>query len=265
MEYTISHKTFNHWALLLFLCTNFSLVSCNTQKHSAYYKAYYKDKGVQQDSQQKRKMKNNQEINPFEKANEWYEQKKYHKAKKLYSQSINENPQAAAYFNRGLCYYQISKYKLAIQDFERCTMHYTCTNELKERAIELIHSSEELHARQLEQRGAFWASMFSVVAVSATSALQNSISGQTVVPSINDTSPKVNSSFEDGNDSGSVAPKLKVETCGTCQGKGYLVANTARYSGEVKHKYCAECGKDVPTTHYHKPCPVCKGKGYRSY
>jgi hypothetical protein len=51
--------------------------------------------------------------------------------------------------------------------------------------------------------------------------------------------------------------------CNRCGGCGYIIEYTTNYGGSTKMKYCKECGKTVPITHYHQTCPSCKGTGLR--
>ena len=48
--------------------------------------------------------------------------------------------------------------------------------------------------------------------------------------------------------------------CGLCNGSGRVINNDGISFGNTK--YCDECGKIVPDSHYHTDCPSCKGKGY---
>ena len=69
------------------------------------------------------------------------------------------------------------------------------------------------------------------------------------------------SSDNSSNNSSTVKLRSK-KTCGLCGGKGWIPNNTRVASfGISEPKWCAECNKTVPTTHYHETCPSCKGKG----
>ena len=49
--------------------------------------------------------------------------------------------------------------------------------------------------------------------------------------------------------------------CSLCSGTGRVVENDGVTFGLSDTKYCSECGKQVPLSHYHTTCPSCKGKG----
>lgn len=51
----------------------------------------------------------------------------------------------------------------------------------------------------------------------------------------------------------------KQHQCGVCGGSGREIRTDGTSFG--KTKYCSECGKTVPDSHYHAPCRSCKGKG----
>lgn len=63
-----------------------------------------------------------------------------------------------------------------------------------------------------------------------------------------------------GNKPTSTPAQQKTHKCGVCGGTGRVVENNAVSFGNTK--YCSECGKTVPDSHYHTTCPSCKGKGY---
>ena len=62
---------------------------------------------------------------------------------------------------------------------------------------------------------------------------------------------------------GNVAPNpstTKTHTCGLCGGSGKTVKTDGISFGNTK--YCSECGKTVPDSHYHSNCESCGGKGW---
>lgn len=63
--------------------------------------------------------------------------------------------------------------------------------------------------------------------------------------------------FEDNGDS---KYQRKTHQCGLCGGTGKVIKTDGTSFGNTK--YCDECGKIVPDSHYHTICPSCKGKGY---
>lgn len=52
----------------------------------------------------------------------------------------------------------------------------------------------------------------------------------------------------------------KQHKCKLCGGTGRVVENNATSFGNTK--YCDECKKTVPDSHYHKDCPSCGGDGW---
>ncbi len=52
------------------------------------------------------------------------------------------------------------------------------------------------------------------------------------------------------------------KTCSMCNGTGRVVKDNATSFGLDK-KWCDECKKEVFSSHYHAPCPICHGKGYK--
>lgn len=48
--------------------------------------------------------------------------------------------------------------------------------------------------------------------------------------------------------------------CGACGGKGWVPDTSGPSFGN--EKWCSECERRVPASHYHKTCPSCKGNGY---
>lgn len=58
------------------------------------------------------------------------------------------------------------------------------------------------------------------------------------------------------------SPTTKRVTCSFCGGRGEVFGDFSTQYGGVDslEEWCAKCGKYL-IPHYHKPCPVCKGKG----
>ena len=48
--------------------------------------------------------------------------------------------------------------------------------------------------------------------------------------------------------------------CNACDGKGWI-PSTRGVASFGNEKWCSECQKKVPSSHYHETCPSCKGKG----
>ena len=55
------------------------------------------------------------------------------------------------------------------------------------------------------------------------------------------------------------SPTRTKNKCTLCDGKGTVVSSSGASFGQ--DKWCSECGKRVPSDHYHGTCPSCKGKG----
>ena len=51
--------------------------------------------------------------------------------------------------------------------------------------------------------------------------------------------------------------------CSCCNGTGRVVKDDALELG-LGTKYCKECDRTVPKSHYHAPCSCCNGKGYNN-
>ena len=114
-------------------------------------------------------------------ASHYVKDGKYKKATSAYSDVIKVSPSAAAYFGRGISYYNREKYKSAIEDFEMALRSGDCTSDMKERSKQLIANAESLRAEQHERRNSFWGSLAAVVvgaaAVTASAALAADNSG----------------------------------------------------------------------------------------
>jgi hypothetical protein len=66
-----------------------------------------------------------------------------------------------------------------------------------------------------------------------------------------------------GGSSGYSSQPVSKSPCPRCGGCGYVIEYATNYGGYSKTKYCKECRKEVPYTHYHQTCPSCKGTGLR--
>ena len=64
--------------------------------------------------------------------------------------------------------------------------------------------------------------------------------------------------------SGSSSPTKTRKTCAVCNGTGRVVKGSMASIGKYK-KYCAECGREVDSSHYHGMCTGCNGRGYTEY
>ena len=72
-----------------------------------------------------------------------------------------------------------------------------------------------------------------------------------------------NSTENGGNQNNSTTIQSSGRTpqkCGACDGKGWI-PSTSGVASFGQDKWCSECRKKVPASHYHETCPSCKGKG----
>ncbi len=63
------------------------------------------------------------------------------------------------------------------------------------------------------------------------------------------------------NSSSSSSSSRAQKTCNLCKGKGRIIETDGLSFGLSSTKWCDECEKNVPVSHYHTVCPSCKGKG----
>ena len=54
--------------------------------------------------------------------------------------------------------------------------------------------------------------------------------------------------------------KRTKKTCRACNGKGW-VPETKGVPSFGNSKWCSDCGREVPSSHYHATCPSCNGAG----
>ena len=69
-----------------------------------------------------------------------------------------------------------------------------------------------------------------------------------------------NTGTNGGNSGNTQTSQPKQHKCGVCGGSGRVVKTDGPDYGYTKD--CSECGKTVPSNHYHTDCPNCKGKGW---
>lgn len=209
------------------------------------------------------------ENSALQEGNFYFDRKDYKKAIECYNRTIkNGTAPIQAYYKRGLAWYNREKYRQAIDD-----MGYVVSNDASNRypdASDYYSKAKELQAQRDEANSQAWGELFGMVLstaavvttnISANKNKARSSSESTQGYESNDSSDDYDSS-DDISTGTSKSTSKKKSKCGTCSGRGYTVEYTAGY-GLSDKKYCSECGKTVPITHYHKTCHQCNGTGYR--
>lgn len=80
--------------------------------------------------------------------------------------------------------------------------------------------------------------------------------GAMPIPVLNNTSMDTNISTSGSN---GYTPRTP-QTCGTCDGRGWIPETKGVASFGLADKWCSECNSKVAANHYHATCPSCKGK-----
>lgn len=100
-----------------------------------------------------------------------YSQKEYKKAAKSFGKSIKRKPTSYAYYNRGLCYFHMEKWRQASEDFSKVV--YSFDRELPEdmmaNAEELLKVSSNNHAIWAEKRDNTIAAILGTVVLASAS------------------------------------------------------------------------------------------------
>lgn len=220
----------------------------------------------------------------FEKQ-EWKKSLKNYKLAATYKETFDVN------YNIAACLYNSKNYKEAIQYFARSIDYAQSQNEI-DLARENIAKSERAYQNQVQRRQEVGTAVVGALLNVAGAALSGGIGvsngdseyqawmqyRQSGLPGA------ATISFEDfkranaraaangyqignGNSNSSSSSNNNSssrKTCHYCNGKGTVVDNNSSVPtfGLSGTKYCEECKKDVPLSHCHVQCPVCKGKGY---
>lgn len=166
--------------------------------------------------------------------------------------SMIGNPlQDGGRYTLALCYYQDGDYAKAIKNCNRVSTKDTYYNEAQQLKNEINNRQQMKRQQRMEM---FIAIMNGLNQVAGTlqSMQQNNVSGSAVSPSHNRT---VNSG-------------AKQRECTSCHGTGYSSGRERpafyNYDEEIyENAPCEICGSR--SNHYHKPCPVCRGKGYVNF
>lgn len=91
----------------------------------------------------------------FEKAGNEFEQKNYKKAIEFYNQAIAVKKDETAYFNIGAAYYNLSKYKDAINNLNTC-VRISSSQRISDKANSLIIECEQCLQQKRQRRAELW-------------------------------------------------------------------------------------------------------------
>lgn len=195
-------------------------------------------------------------------GDEYFERGKYAKAAQEYTSALGIRMLDYVVFNRGLAYYNSSKYDAAVKDFILFKSMTDDENDL-ERADGLIkkchYYQSKKEARNAEIVSSLLGLTFGVVNAVTANGGGNRSSGSSSF--VTDGSGRSSTHYDTdnvGNASSSVPGQKK--KCGFCGGKGSIIKSVANY-GIRADKYCDECQKTVSNGHYHETCTHCHGSG----
>lgn len=200
-------------------------------------------------------------------ADDYFEREKYKLAAKNYGYAIDIKPTASLYFNRGVSYYNMSKYNDAISDFKLC-LNNNPSKRLKIRSLELIDKSEKFQIQKDSRRSQIVSAIFGLALTGANTYFEVQAQKQRMKYSKlhNKTmSSHVNrSSSNDDSDVEETSSSKSTNTCSSLKVHGgkYYCANTGR---------CGMCGGDGlmdgsfgQGANSHK-CTLCGGSGECKY
>lgn len=196
-----------------------------------------------------------------------FEKGNYKKAAELYGKAISVSPTASLYFNRGVSYYNASKYYEAIADFNK-TLNSNPSERLRDRSLDLIGKAEHYQEQKEYNQMQLASAIFGLAMTGVNYALQskskrssNSSYSSPVRSSASSSSSSAPSNYNNRGEDTSSISKQK-QKCGFCGGKGSTVEYVANYGIDTE-PWCDECGKKVVSGHYHKTCTHCHGTGER--
>lgn len=209
-------------------------------------------------------------INYFDKAlslNSIHTQSNYGKAIAYISLGDYSNAMQSLQFVDGidgadyataLCYYNLGSYTKAQKFNSRVKFSdptYKQSLELKQ----LI--TEALEAERIEKRERRWNNAIAILGAISNGLQLFSQTMNTIQSSQKSYTPAPAYNYNSGNTS-------TRKTCKSCHGTGFNSAKERaafyNYSEEIySNSPCEVCGDR--DSHYHKPCPVCMGKGYTNY
>lgn len=130
-----------------------------------------------------------QDMVKIDEAASYFKNGRYSKAVSTYTKVLKSCPSSSSYFGRGISYYNLEKYKSAINDLEMAMSSPDCTPEMEERCEEIIETAKKLRQEQRERRNAKLGEVAAVVvgaaavAVSASMASNSSANSAYMPPS----------------------------------------------------------------------------------
>lgn len=208
-----------------------------------------------------------------EAADRLLSEKEYSKAAKAYSKIIKEYRSSAyscvdAYYGRALAYYNQSKWKSSIKDFERAIADSRCTATIRSHCKSLLANARQYREQQLERRGEIWGSLISSAIVTTTAAVVAHQQAKSTAKTMRTTQGATSSSYgssatsessdsDDQSYSGSSAskscPSLKVANgkwycantgvCAMCNGDGFMSGQFGQGANAHKCTLCGGSGK----------------------
>ena len=195
-------------------------------------------------------------------GDEYFERGKYAKAAQEYTSALGIRMLDYVVFNRGLAYYNSSKYDAAVKDFILFKSMTDDENDL-ERADGLIKKCHYYQSKKEARNAEIVSSLFGLAFGVMNAVTANGGGGRSSGNSsfVTDGSGRSSTHYDAGNvgNSSSSAPGQK-KKCGFCGGKGSIIKSVANY-GIKADKYCDECQKTVSNGHYHETCTHCHGSG----
>lgn len=201
-------------------------------------------------------------------ADDYFEREKYKQAAKNYGYAINIKPTASLYFNRGVSYYNMSKYDDAISDFKLC-LGNNPSQRLRTRSLELIDKSEECQIQKNNRRSQIVSAIFGLALTGANTYFEIQAQKQKAKYSSSHNNKTTSSytsrsSLNDDSDMEETSSSGSSHTCPSLKAHGgkYYCANTGR---------CGMCGGDGlmdgsfgQGADSHK-CTLCGGSGECKY
>lgn len=208
-------------------------------------------------------------------ADELLGKEEYSKAAKVYSKIIKTYKSSNyscvdAYYGRALAYYNQSKWKSSIKDFECALADSRCTGNIRSHCTSLLASARKYREEQLERRGEIWGSIISTALVTTSAALvashqaKSSTKGSSSYQggsyssggSMGATSDSSDESASYSNSSSSKSsdcPSLKAShgkyycsntgTCAMCHGDGLMSGSFGQGADALKCTLCGGSGK----------------------
>ncbi len=111
----------------------------------------------------------------LEEAHQLEQMGKFKQAVKCYDKVLDRGPSAELFYQRGVCYFQMKKWKKAIEDFERVTRSNDATHDLRSRSEDFIDEAYMRWDKAKERRANTWAGI--IGGVVAVGAVADALSG----------------------------------------------------------------------------------------